>query len=157
MATLLHRTLDNFVYQMEQIDPTSTLSHNRFTNIDPTYSTQVDNSASRLFYIEWTDSDGEIDAGTTDSDRREAFHNYLIHIFYPVSGNYSDMHNLILQDRHDIVKRIRRKEFAAGVSGDATLDTGIYHRSRVGDELRKENDVWELVIKFRCKIMESEQ
>ncbi len=153
MATALHRTLYNFVYQMKQIVPTNTYIRNYFTYIDPTFG-EVD-AIPRLFSIEWSDSDNDLDA--TDSDYREAWHNYLLRIYYPITHNNLEMHDIILQDRHDIIKRLRRKEFAVGTDDSATEDTGLFHRHRIGDEINKDDEeLWVLTIKWRCKVQESE-
>jgi hypothetical protein len=154
MATLLHRVSDNFVYQIQQITPTSTISRNQYRVHEPSRNAEPW-SAARQFYIQWTDSDNDMDA--SDSDYREAWHNYLVHVIYPIDYSDDKLEEMILLDRHDLAKRLRRKEFTKGVDGDASLEVGLMNRHRTGDELNRDNDsFWILTTKWRCKVQESE-
>lgn len=151
MATNLHRVLENFIYQIEQISPTSTLQRSRFINFDPSMTNP---DVARNFYVEWMDSDPDL--SSSDSDRREASHQYRVHVFYPFILSWNKMHELISKDRHDLAHRLRRKQYCVGYSGNTSAEIGLLNRNRSGDELNKTGDVWELSIGWRCKISEDE-
>jgi hypothetical protein len=154
MATLLHRVSDNFIYQIQQISPTSSITRNRYVVHEPSRNSEPW-SAARQFHVEWTDSDNELDS--SDSDYREAWHNFLVSVIYPLEYSDAQLERLILLDRHDLAKRLRRKEFAKGVTGDASLKVGLMNRHRTGDELNRDSDShWILTTKWRCKVQESE-
>jgi hypothetical protein len=156
MATLAHRVIENFIYQICQISPTSTLMRTLFTSFDPTaIAPEVSEGFARHFYVEWTDSDENLPS--SDSDRREAWHSYRVHVFYPLILGFSEMHELIMLDRHDLLFRLRRKEYCVGYSAsNPTTEIGLFNRYRIGDELDKSENVWRLTIGYRCKISEDE-
>ena len=155
MAAQVHNVLNNFYYQIKSITPTSSLVRQRFHDIDPSMQEIDDQSGfARAFYVEWRDSDA--DQWATDSDHREAVHNFHVVAHYPLVLPWDKMFELISQDRHDLAYRLRRKDYAVGVSGNASLDVGLMNRYRTGDQLDTNGPVWILTTSWRCKIEESE-
>lgn len=156
MATLANRVFDNFVYQIEQISPTCTLLRTLFTFFDPTrVKLDVNEGFARHFHVEWTDSDEDLPS--SDSDRREAWHNYRMIVVYPLCLTHTEMHELIAKDRHDLIYRLRRKQYCVGYdASNPTTEIGLLNRHRTGDELEKIGNIWMLRIGWRCKISEDE-
>lgn len=157
MTTSINYVFDNFVYQIQQTSPTSTLLRTLFTHFDPTcVEPEAGEGFVRHFYVEWMDSNEDL--SSSDSDRREAWHDYRVHVFYPLILTYSDMHKLIMLDRHDLLYRLRRKQYCVGYDANNTdTEIGLLNRHRIGDELDKSNNIWRLSIGWRCKILENEQ
>lgn len=161
MATSAHLVLDNFYWRIETITPTNlTDCRNYYREIDGNTIKQdfPDGTAGiRRFFVEWTDSDSDVDA--TDHDNREAHHNFIVTVCYPGSSlPWRRLHKLILQDRHDLIKQLRDDDNKVGYNAsNTTTDIGLMHRFRGGDELIKEEDeIWRLRIQFRCLIEENE-
>ena len=155
MAAQVHNVLSNFYYWIKSIAPTSGLVQQRFYDIDPeSVDVEVQSGFARAFFVEWKDSDA--DQWATDSDHREAKHNFHVVVHYPLVLPWDKMHELISKDRHDIVKVLRRKSSAIGIAGSTTLDIGLMNRERTGDRLDNNGAVWILTTSWRCKIAETE-
>lgn len=158
MTTKLHLLPKNFIYWIEQIQPTCDFHRNTFRVFDDTYQEpELGDGFMRRFTVDWRDSDGDINA--TDHSNREAMHNVLVVVYYPVSLRKSDLYDVMLQDRHDMIKVLRCKSSAVGYDEDhPTEEIGIYNRYRVGDELDRTDDrLWFVTYNWQCKMREVER
>lgn len=158
MATNLHYLLPNFIYWIEQTTPTCQFHRNPFRVFDDTYTEpELGDGFVRRFIVDWRDSDNDIDA--TDHSNREALHNVMLTVFYPVVLRKAEMYEMVLQDRHDLIKVLRCKDSAVGYSEDNPTDEiGLYNRYRIGDELDKEEQrLWFITTNWQCKMREVER
>jgi hypothetical protein len=162
MATDLHRVRQNFEWVIGKITPTNRTPGQDFTLIDPTEDMPEDADHSgglREFFVQRLV--GEEDIGATDLDRREAWHEYEVHISYPVAYPFGTMHDIISQDLHDLKKALRDQSNRSGYStAEPAASIGLYKRVCAGDELLMDDEdfklPWELVMLWRCKIREEE-
>jgi len=163
MATNLHRVRQNFEYQMAQIGaPTNTAGGAvpEFRVFDPHRDDQGETSGwMRRFFVERLSSTLRTEIQLPGL--RFDFHTYELVIFYPreATGDHGRWHDLVDQDRHDIIKRLHGNDSTStltGIAGNDTQATGLRQRHFEGDEIRDINDVTALVITWRCAIEEVE-
>jgi hypothetical protein len=153
----LHRVIDNFYWRIEGTSPTNQISTNRFRAIDPIKKTPRKHSGDiRAFYVARNGSDE--DSAATDLDRREAWHDFRLHMFYPAVYPWQDLQRMIVQDRHDLAKVLRSMGARPGWDDDNAADNiGLYERQRATDTTDTTGDVYEVIMHWRCKIREEEQ
>ena len=157
MSTNAHNIIKNFNYQIESITPTNQKKKNSFRHYNP-YASDPSKSAFRRFFVQWHGSDP--DYAATDLDHREAPHQLRLHVDYPTTIDSDDLEEMILQDRHDLIKKLRDSTSYVGISKDnTTAATGLMRRLRIGDATEREQfpGVVRLMIDWECKIEESEQ
>lgn len=156
----MRQVYDNFIWRLETITVTETAlcpSEQGFESYDPGEHSPAQGSGwLRKFYVRWLGSDE--DSAATDSDRREAWHTFRLHVQYPRVHPVDDMYRLILSDRDDIATQLRSDTTRLGYdASNATTDTGLMRRIREGDAIVDSNpDLWRLDMEWRCKVRESE-
>jgi hypothetical protein len=159
MSTQLHNVRRNFERVMRAITPTSTISPNGFATMDPTVDVGKDASNwTRRFWVQWRGSDR--DSAATDSDRREAWHEYVVTVLYPTCVPWGDLQDMIAQDRHQLHMELRAQGNRLGYDANyTTTDIGLYQRECTGDEIDDNTDpeVHRLRLSWRCKIRENER
>jgi len=157
MATSLHRVRQNFIYQMEQISPTSTIVGRRFLVVDRLILDEKNGNnpgRARDFVVLWNGS--RQDREPTDWYAREALHEYVVRVSYPTAlGTESEINDAIAQDRHDLIERLRTQTYFVGYSGSTTTDVGLMRRTRVRDVLDTDGPVWVHTYEFECLIREA--
>jgi hypothetical protein len=151
------RVYQNFIWRISNTAPTNELSPNRFRNFDPQKKTpRAQSGDTRAYYLERVRADEN--SAATDMDRREAWHDYYLHVFYPTVYPWRDLQKMIAQDRHDLVKTLRSLPNRLGWSDEfPDYEIGLYERQRESDTTETIGDVYEMVIHWRCKIREEEQ
>lgn len=164
MATQLHNLARNTAWRMEAITPTFTgRAVPRFQRYDPILTKiqpKKESGWTRKFYVDWEGSSE--DGGATDAEIREAVHIIRVHIEYPPLGPWETLHDMILQDRHDVVRVLRGivgTDYRLGYDdSNSTTDIGLMGRFRVRDSLDKNSnpDVWRLTLEFACHVREDE-
>lgn len=160
MTTSIHRLIGNFEYHISSIVPTNTTVKNRFESYDPMKDNVPDSSAGcRKFYVEYMSSESE--GGATDIVSREAWHTVNVHIEYPCRFGFNDTQIMILQDRHQVIKKLRDTTSWVGyrdlTGTDATANIGLIHRLSAGTALTKISpELWRLTYQFKCYQLESE-
>lgn len=156
MATQLHRILENFEWRLETLTPTT--GKTKFKVVDPINDDIGDHSGSfRRFYVEWESS--QEDLTMTDGYSRRAEHSIRLTVFYPASKarSHKDLRSIILQDRHDIIKRLRDTQYYNGFNADnSSTDLGLEYRQRLDDELTTGEHLWVFEMTFECTIEEIE-
>jgi hypothetical protein len=137
----------------------SQVSSNRFEPMDPNVDQGKDASQwARRFWVQWRDSDE--DSAATDSDRREAWHQYVLTVLYPRCVPWGDLQDMIALDRHQLRMELRDQGKRLGYdSTHTTTDIGLYQRECTGDEIDDKTDpkVHRLRMAWRCKIRENER
>jgi hypothetical protein len=141
---------------METITETSTVKVEQFTHVDPL---RVDPMPVRGFAVAWMRS--EEDLGLTDGATwRNAFHEFSLDIWYPVGPaglKWLNAHEMIMQDRHDLLKQLEETNLKGYDASNTTTDIGLETRHRVGDELdRGTADVWVYRSIWRCLVREDQ-
>jgi hypothetical protein len=156
MAAQIHSVLGNFYYRIGLIQPTSKLVNQSFSyRIDPAVvGEEYHSGLMRAYYVEWISSGP--DEWATAINRREADHRYHVTVYYPMVLPWAEMHEIISCDRHDMLIALRGSNNAVGVDGDPTLNVGLMHRKRMGDQLTRDSDVWMFTTSWACKILETE-
>ena len=109
--------------------------------------------------MQWDGSDEDIDM--SDMSERNAHHTYRLVIVYSVGPDglkWTDAHDIIAQDRHDLILTLRNQGNRVGYDADnTTTDIGIMHRWRVSDDLATGNPTtWTLEQRWRCTVNEAE-
>lgn len=158
MASTADLVLKNICWTIESITPTHSRPDKNFRWFDRT-SFDPESSAGivRLFSVLWQNQSEEL--GITDTEDREANHTYVISVAYPPDGyRLSLLQEIILQDRHDIIKALRDPNSWDGYnSKNTTTDIGLYNREFKSAEMIEVNDsVWELRLTVICTIKEGE-
>jgi hypothetical protein len=157
MATTLHRVPENFIYQVEQIVPTyQGRTVPRFRSFEPDGGEQVPEATGglRMFFVEWLSSGP--DGGATMEPLRESEHLVQLHVEYPFVLKWEEMHMLVLQDRHDLIKRLRDPQYFVGYKGSTSGATGMFARWRLRDLLDKTTRLWRYSSQWRCTVREEE-
>jgi hypothetical protein len=156
MATNLHRILQNFQWRIATTTPTA--GGRPFRLVDP-LADEIENTTGSLrkFYVAWSGSEEDLDL--TDGYDRQAEHAISTVFHYPDATfeNYGNLRDLVLQDRHDLIKTLRNNDNRLGYDADNTTDAiGLWHRVRADDELDTGDAVWILTINWTCTISEVE-
>lgn len=162
MATNLHNVRRNFEFHIGALTPTNTKSKEKFTLIDPLKKVDEDVRGSgsvREFYVQRLVSTE--DMGATDRSNREAWHHFVLVIFYPLIFPYADLHDMVDQDRHDLCELLRGQDARAGYSAaQSTTAVGLVNRYRIRDEVVMSEDdpdaPWELHMEWLCHVRETE-
>jgi hypothetical protein len=156
MATGLHLVRRNFRYQLEQITPTYTGIARAFLGLDRVRAIQPGNSSgqARDFIVKRLGAAEDIEP--TCKAARFAWHDYQLDVYYPEAiGLEHDLDDVIEQDRHDVIERLRAGAYRVGYDAShTTTDVGLQHRYRVTDEIDDSGDVWVVTYLWRCQIME---
>mgnify|MGYP001573817011 CR=1 FL=1 len=160
MSTNLHRLIENFTYWTQALAPTNTTVRNRFEVIDPFQYPEppTDSAGLRKFYIEYMGSAEDLAA--TDLDNREAWHSVRQHVWYPTCLPFNTLQMMVIQDRHDLVKRGRDSTYQKGYDSSHTAtDFGLMRRLRKADTINRQTGaaLWILSIEWLCFSRESEQ
>ena len=157
MATSAHYVYSNFVWRLETLTPTGTVGNlrSRFVSYDPLRDDAAAMPSSRNFTVSWTGS--AIDESPTDLYDRVAEHSYEIEIHYDPTLKWQTLQEIILQDRHDISKRLRDPAYFVGYDASHS-STEIYlkNRIRTGDSLVRDATLVTLRQQYRCMIWETE-
>ena len=159
MAATTNLVRKNFVWRMEGISPTSTLERDSFRWVDGE-RLEPEQVANRSFTVRWGGSEEENlirgNGFTYDPSYRVADHRFMLDIYYRGGGKLKDstLHDLILQDRHDIIVELYNKNLV-GYDADNTSDQlGLHDRIRESDEIVAEGAAWIYRSVWRCQIME---
>mgnify|MGYP001560578614 CR=1 FL=1 len=142
MATNLHNVHRNFIYRIEAISPTNTMPGKNFLAFDPN-RLQGDEASgmTRAFFVHWKGSDPQ--TVTADGSDRTTTHRYELTFFYSTHYAHDVLHDIIAQDRHDLVKNLQDQSKIVGYdSGNTTTDVGIYERFFISDEMEMGDDVY---------------
>ena len=157
MATKLHHVFQNFIYRIESITPTSTICGKNFYRLD-TKQIAIDESSGleRSFIISWLGS-GDDDI-PTDQDIRVSEHKFLVQVVYWPGRGWETAHELILQDRHDLIKCLRDDAKFCGYDAEHSTDAlRLFGRVRDSDEIdMSDPDVWVLRMIWKCYIADEE-
>ena len=148
--------ISNFEYQISQISPTSTTKRELFAPWDVSRNEEPSKSSFRKYWIDWQGSDEDEDG--SNANAREAHHRFMLNVSYPVTLPHNTLTKLVLDDRHDLCKRLRDHQYVVGIAGATTQDVGIIWRKRIGDDIDKKTyeDCWILMIQFEIKAIETE-
>lgn len=173
MAATLHRVRENFIYWIEQITPTNTSAVDReFQWVDSArFSASGDSSGhARNFDVVWSPGEEDHIVGSQlviDAlNSRIAEHMFVVRLFLPASWLSGDLHNVMLDDRHDVIKQLGDPAKWVGYdASNTTTEIGLYDRVKVTEELVKEAadsddedeaDSYVLNMVFRCVVEETE-
>lgn len=155
MATTLHRVMQNFVWRLEAITPTSDISSKPFLSLDRTKTNEGDSAGlERSFLLSWLGRGPEEEA--TDQYQLSAEHEWQLDVFYWAGRGYETTHEIILQDQFDIVKTLRNDALYVGYADDhSTDDLSIIDRHTVKIEVNNESDdLWILRFVFSTHVKE---
>lgn len=161
MATQLHNIRRNFIWRIESISPTARFHGVGFESFDPLkYEVGNQSGDVRKFFVRRLGSDGQ-DLDGTNYSIRKATHNYEVQVFYPDAiGSEAEREDLIAQDRHDILKALRRSGNYVGFDDSNTsTQLRLINRYATGEEVtedEEEPEVVAMVLTFACLIHEDE-
>ena len=159
MATSLHLVHTNFIYQLELLTPTNTLTSKKFHSIDPLrLSEDLTTGLIRAFWVTWQGSDGNV--VPTDLYDHYANHMFEVAVAYSVGPDglkHEDAHQIILQDRFDISQALRDPDKFDGYnSSNPNTAIGLENRYRTQDELDRDDFAWILRQSWQCTVRETE-
>lgn len=157
MATTLDKIFQNFIYRIEAITPTSNICGKNFNRLDPKQIALNESAGlERNFVITYLGSDS--DDTPTDEAIRTAEHKFLVQVLYNPGRGWEVAHELILNDRHDLIKALRDDAKFDGYDSSHTTDAIRLHgRIRENDEIdMSDPDVWVYRAIWKCYITEEE-
>lgn len=160
----------NFVWRIEAITPTCTTLDEAFHEVDPlAIEPQQAAGLTRAFWVEWLRSDAEhsVDGNTICDDGaiRWATHHIRVTVRYAVKLTNALMHDVVLQDRHDLLEALRSQANRVGYDASHTAtDIGLGDRYRTSDSIERDPGAdrsagwgyWSYVSDWKCVISESE-
>lgn len=157
MAAQAHLVRKNFVWRIEAVTPTETTLARRasFTEVDPLRIDPEQSSGyQRAFSVQWQGSEGD---QLDDLLLRQQSHMYAVEVYYSTKLKYDDLHDIILQDRHDITKTLRNPSNVIGYSdAQSSTDIGVGGRWFDSDEIVREDNLWTYRAMWRVTITETE-
>jgi hypothetical protein len=158
MSAAANNVLSNFRWRIESITPTATRPGKGFKFVDPLrLDPDVSTGTARNFSVYWENSEADLEP--SDMMVRFADHTYLVEISYPASKfKIDDLQEIILQDRHDIIKAIHNPSSYVGIDANSTTASiGLHARHRLEDSLSREGEsTWYFRQRWRCTIQEDE-
>ena len=157
MATLIHRVFENFIWRIESLTPTATAGNlrTRFLDYDPLRHDPSAMPTSRNFSVTWASSAS--DESPTDLYDRVAEHVFELEFHYEPTMKWNTLHEVILQDRHDINSLLRDPAYFIGYSAiNSTDEINLKNRIRTGDSLVRSPSLITLRQSWRCMVWETE-
>lgn len=157
MATQLDKILQNFVWRIEQIAPTSTLETKLFRSFDPwKLKGQESSGLQRGFFVTWAGSEADLDV--QDGATRTAKHRIAVSVIYAPQVPYLQVQQLVVLDRHDLLKQLRNPDSWKGYSdSNPTDELGLNSRFRTEDSLDAEDrQGWVYQSTWECTVYEVE-
>jgi hypothetical protein len=150
--------LRNLKWRIESTAPTHQHPRRPFRWADPRRVGPADQPAVRLFHVRWL---GEEDAGdsVTDAVERRALHRYEVVVDYAADYGWLTLMDVVLQDRHDLIKTLRDPRQYVGTSAtDATADIGLQSRHVTAASMDIDDDIGlaTLRIEVECEVWETE-
>ena len=146
----------NIVWRIGALSPTSVLASERFRHLDnPTRQGEDQSLADRSFQI-YFDSSERVE---TYSDLAHRWNDvtYVMEFGYKAERLQGNFHQLLLDDRNDLLKLLRDPANYSGYSDDnSTDDIGLKNRVFDGDELEREGPTWIYRMRWIHKIEEAE-
>lgn len=157
MGSQADRVLRNFSWRVRSIAPTHQRPGKRFAWYDPR---RLDSDASpvcRLFNVRWLGDDDD-GSSVTDMVERRALHRYRLDVLYPDEHESMLQQEIILQDRHDLIKALRDDRLWVGTSADdPAADIGLQSRRNLPSELIDDDtSTSTLRMVWECEIWETE-
>jgi len=156
----------NFVWRIEAIDPTATtVAKDRFFCIDrrAVHGTDPRTSSglTRGFVVTWRGAgEQNVVGGSAICDTyssRMADHTFELEMFYSAKLKWDDAQQLILSDRHDIIKALRYPSTWVGYDASHTATAiGLANRWIDSEETEATDDYLALRQTWRCSIEETE-
>lgn len=159
MASAFDLVLQNFVYRVEAIDPTSALCRRKFRSNDSAVTVSPSTSAGmvRSFNVFWESSEPAEEV--EDIVERISDSEWTLEVFYPLDSARGtlELQRLIMQDRHDLIKALRTSDNFDGTSPNTpTTETDLHRRSFVGDDIEQGDQTWTYRQRWSCTVFESE-
>ncbi len=160
MASTANLVLDNFIWRIEGISPTVDAAV-PFKYLDGPHTAPLASSRDRVFDVQW---EGSADAHTVDGqpitavdNNRITDHVFVVTVRYPAEQNQRGVSKRALEDRHDILKRLRDGSLWVGYDDNNTAtDLGLHNRYRTEDKLELDDNTWTYTSQWTCTIEESE-
>ena len=158
MASNADRVLSNFRWRVESISPTHQRPRKPFRWLDLATVDADRHPVARVFQVRWLREDDTGDS-VTDLVERRALHRYVLEVAYATDYDLVTLQEIILQDRHDIIKALRDPRLFVGTSSsDASADIGLQARRHIDArlEMMADTKMATLRIEYGCEIWETE-
>lgn len=158
MASNADNVLKNFRWRVESISPTHQRPRKPFRWMDFDEIDTERHPVARVFQVRWMRED-DLGSSVTDLVERRALHRYSLEVLYATDYDLATLQEIILQDRHDIIKALRDPRNLVGTSStDSATDIGLQARRYVDARLETEAEIKmaTLRLEFECEIWESE-
>lgn len=159
MASRADSVLRNFRWRVESTAPTHQRPLKPFRWIDPRRVDSDGSPTTRLFHVQWLDGDDDRDASVTDMVERRAVHRFQLDVLYPREYESMLLQEIVLQDRHDIIKALRDDRLWVGTSAaDPLSDIGLKSRTLGSptEMVDGETNTPTLRMIWECEIWETE-
>jgi hypothetical protein len=159
MASQADRVLRNFRWRIESTAPTHQRPRKPFRWMDLAQMDPDNHPALRLFQVRWLGEGQDDGDSVTDLAERRALHRYGIEVFYAADYDLEVIQEIILQDRHDLLKTLRDPRLFVGTgSGDSTSDVGLQARRSVGIRTDFDDEERSIILRleYECEIWETE-
>jgi len=159
MASQADRVLHNFRWRIEGTAPTHQRPRKPFRWMDLAQMDMDNHPALRLFQVRWLSEGRDDGDSVTDLAERRALHRYAIEVYYAADYDLATIQEIVLQDRHDLLKTLRDPRLFVGTgSGDSTSDVGLVARRSVGirTDFNDEERIIILRLEYECEIWETE-
>lgn len=159
MATTLDKVLRNFAWRISSITPTSTICGKRFFEFDPRDIGRTESGGTeRGFFVTWGGSEPQ--QAVTDQWQWVTDSQVIVEVMYSPTRGWTDSHELVLNDRWDLIKTLRDDSLYVGYSDDATTDDlNLIERWFVGDDYVVEPDAEVFIYRqtWRVTVRETRQ
>lgn len=159
MPATANLVLRNFRWRIEQTTPTSNISDRPFRWLDTEIVDPEDSPLTRTFTVMWQeDEPPEIGSSVIDVTERESNHSFLVAVNYPHEYKLYDRQQMMLLDRHDLIKTLRDDRLYFGYSQNhPNDDLRLWNRRVIRASMEEEfEDTSTLVLEVQCTISELE-
>lgn len=159
MASTVDLALENLRWRVEAITPTHTRPGRSFEHVDPERHSPDASPICRWFTVRWTEETPQESADdVTDLAERVAVHTFELRVEYNHEYSLSLRQEIMLRDRHDLVKALRDPALFIGYGPkNLTDDIGLWSRIVTGVQLEQEyEDTDTMLYTVECIIREAE-
>jgi len=147
----------NFLYRIASITPTNKTVGKGYRFVSPRdFDPDEAQGVARTFTVYWDGSDEDVEP--TDITERIAPHSFTLEVAYSTSFPVDTLHQIILDDRDDLITKLRDTDSYTGISvSNPATDVGLWARVRARDDIdRGGTHTWYLRQTWTCTVREAE-
>jgi len=150
MGSNADRVIANTRWRIESTSPTHQRPRKPFRWMDLAGVDAENYPALRLFQVLWLEEEDDEDS-VTDLVERRAVHKILIEVAYADDYGLELRQEIMLQDRHDLIKTLRDPRLFAGTSAsDPTGETGLQARRVTAARREFDDDANMAILRIEC-------